>query len=1164
MGELTDDQPMIAAYGQYWRVAPDGAWKNILTDFNLYPDTYYDLSDYVSGPVEVSKSVALTTGDVPLTACSVRLLNDADRFNRRNASSPYIEGTVNHLRYARRVTVEWIGYGSDWQAGVSGGALDWRLLCSFAARQWNIERDEFSYAVVVGETLNRLSLSVDVPLLEVKSAQEILEDWVLEEPLREQLQEVAGDLTKYRLAVFAPEAHDRTSTSFQETVGRGTFGNAQAIFTDPAEEDPRVLYAGYFGVATDGTFLYTCHSMELWEGAQQRGMYVVKRSLAGASMGDIYSFYESDTSDIEAGDVLILGGYMWLHTGQQAVTNNVFKIDVSDWTVTASYSKKGGAGHYPVHAATDGTNLYVLYDGGSEGRVLYKIDPSDHSTTWSHTFVSADNDRIDYGVSGMVIIGSATLVVFTRSDADAQYYAVRYTLSDTPAYATWQETIPFETLLFPDQESVNNQYGWASVVKTNAGLLALTGPAIPTRISPAYTGTPLWVARSGGLSRIGRVKYYLQNGKIINKTDAYTHPDAEKGAANYALEEVWVDEEVQDNTGTYVGHVKTTDNYDINLLTGEIIFLTPPRYGSKIKANYDYKPSVQYFQADQVGRWAVARQLSEAASAIVYPTAHDRVSYRQRRAQEDTIFGAGGGETYELTGRNVIHPANTAYTFNTLQVANAEHNYFYVEGTHYTVSYSTIFGTYTITEVGTSLAGHVVITYLQGPSDDALIILDDDAVVRPPSILGSSEQWDFSEVRNQIVVQGRRRFPTDTPTTIIETYAVSPRRLNIDSRFSKVQRATPTSQYDWDGEQKLFVTDEDRDVSGGGFILSFSEPMIIGTTKWLLREPDTTHVEGISKTQAGGAAFVKVDWAVSFTEPGSVEETTGYDVIVSNKEYWRVCTASDESAAGWPGGEDYKSGSHVYVKKFRDGGAPSDDCIVYAFKTKDTSFYIDRTGTIREAEITDAANPSPSASPDKSVYIRIDPIDDRGGRLFREPGTYDSVIIPASLCLRIGAVRVGYDGVALDVYNHSSDENYVRITVIGYPIASLENIIVKCEDRIHHDGSLSSVEKLGLRPRGISNDYVQSVGLARTLDLLDWQKEEHSLVPATCKFTDELDLLDACLIQSTYGHFASASELWLVVAVTYSVQAGDAGASVVTLEVIDVPESPSAPAPASS
>lgn len=1194
IGESVDDHPMDAQYGQYWRIGPETQQVNSLTDFRLYPDDYFDISHYVAGPIEYVQSADLKTGDSPLATCNIRLLNTDDRFNRRNPNSPYIEGTVNYMRRPSRVTVEWIAQGADWELATLGGVADWRLLGTFNIRDIRISRDETAYAVLEGETLTQLSNTVDVPLQEVKTTQELMADWVMMQEHREALAEGADDAVKHRIAVLETGELDRTNTAFQEIIGRGDFGNCKPFYYDSSEVEPNpdqspILYCGFYGITTDGKFLYTCHSMEQPEGSEERGMYIVKRFMSGLPVDtkDIFLFYESDTTDIEEGDVCMVGTTMWLHTAQQNVTNNVFKIDWSNAdkpSVSASYAAKGSVGHMPVHATTDGTYLYVLYDGGTEGRTLYKCNAATYATIWSYQFTAGMNQTLDGttagrggGVSGITLIGTGTLLIFTYRIDDAgkdrKYMAVRYTLQDVPTYVT--EVVPvlnFITKMHPE-ETMNNTYGWASVVQTSAGLLAMTGGADGKRLhSPtgATPDSPLWDCRGGFIAKIATVRFFTQSGNIINNTDAYTDPLAQKDASNYDLEEIWSGGEFQDNTGTYSGTTKTTDDYEINLLTGEILFLTPPQFGATVRINYDFKACVQFFQADDLPRWQTIRDLAQVSNAIAYTTKQGRVAVKLRRGQEDHILTSAAAESIQLRGRNIIHPNNTAYDFNTLQVANGDHNYFYVEGTHYSITYTAATGIYTLTEVASSLDGHIVITYIQGPSDDALVLFDDDGQLNPPTVLGVPEKWSFADLYNNIVVESERSYPMDTPITYMETYAISPQQLNIDSPFSKVQRAEANAQYDWDGERKVFLTDEVENISDAGFVVEFTDPMIIGTTKWLLREPDTSHVEEKSIVQVGGPAFYrKITWDVAFLEPGSAEQTTNYEIMLNNYPYWRVCRKEDEDDAAWPGpGEYYKTGAYVYLKKFRDddGDNSSDNVTAYAYATKDTPFYIDKAGVIQESEITDAANPSRTASPDKSLYVRIGATDERGAHLFRQAGTYDSVIISGDYAVYVGAVRIGYEGITVDVNNYADIEHFLQVLVVGYPISGIERVKVKCEDMITLDGSLSSVDDKGERTMLLNNPFIQSMGLARTVGfaLLDWLKTEHSDVSLQDKFSDELSILEPCLIRAAYGNFDEEAELWLVGGITHSLVKGDSELSTTTYLLVDMDKSPSAPPAASS
>jgi hypothetical protein len=770
------------------------------------------------------------------------------------------------------------------------------------------------------------------------------------------------------------------------------------------------------------------------------------------------------------------------------------------------------------------------------------------------------------------------LVIFSRRLSDDgesnTYFGVEYTLSDTPTYVTEATTAPVEfiTKMHPD-DSMNNTYGWASVVQTSAGLLAMTGGGEGTTGGPSKADSDLWQCRGGVISRIATIKFFTQNGNIINDVNEYTSPKAHKDSANFPLEQVWVGGELQDNTGTYSGTTKTTDSYTINLQTGEILLIAMAQYGTEIRIDYDFKPGVQFFKADNVERWGAIRQLAQVSNAIAYTTRQGRVAVKLRRGQEDHILESGSGEMRQLRGRNIIHDSNSAYTFNTIQVANADHNYYYTEGTHYSIVYDSGTGIYTLAEIGTSFEGHIVVTYLQGPSDDSLILFDDDGQLNPPSMIGiPDENWRFDNLYNNIIIEGERSYPLDVPIVYRETYAISPQQLNIDARVSKIQKAEGNAQYDWDGDQKVFRSKEKENVSGSGFIVEFTDPLIIGTTKWVLREPDTSHVETLTRTEGGGAAFYKFTWPGSaFTEPGSAVETTNYDVLISNKDYWRECTKEDEGDSAWPAGppdQYYKTGSYVYLKKVSDdtGDGSSDACTAYAYATKDTSFYVDAAGVIQEAEISDATNPSPTASPDKSLYVRISPTDTRGAHLFRQAGTYDSVAISADYAVAVGAVRIGYDGVSVDVNNYAGIEHYLQVLVVGFPISGIERVRVKCEDRITLDGTLSSIDELGERTHTIRNNFIQSVGMARMIgySLLDWLKTEHSQVTVRDKFNDRLSLLEPCLVRAAYGNFDEETELWMVSEIHYSLVNGDSDMSSTTYLLVDMRESPSAPPAGSS
>jgi hypothetical protein len=1191
-GNVTSHVPIKGFYGQYLRFVSET--ENVLDVgvLQVFEGGYFDLTPYIVGPVTYSRRVDLVKAGSPLASASIVMENRNDIFNRRNPASTFIETGVNYLERPCLIQVDYLGCGADGEEGTdASGNTDWQLLCVYDMRRIQLSRggadSNDDKATIVGETLNSMASKVEIPLAEVTGVTELIRNHVTMADIRPELVPGDGSVSKYNIAILEDEEFERPATNYGEIIGRGTFGVADTLWFDSGEidddEGTPLLYAGYFGMAADSDVIYTAHSIENNDDQEySRGAVIVERYANTMPTGDVHWFFENDNADIDAGDMCIAGSTMWLHTCTFNVTKNVFKIDMTTWTLSSSYAKKGSAGHIPVHAvgSADGNSIYVLYEGGAEGRVLYKCSASDYSTTWSHTFVSADNDRIDYGRSGMVLIGSDTLLIFSKNPTTGLYSAKVYTLADSPAYATYSHSLPFDTERGIFHNPVmDNTYGDASTVLLSTGIIALIGPNKaynPDTGGGSHRTWRLWVYRTGAFTNLGRVRFYLQNGRVINDRPEYVHPDAEKDAVNYSLEEIMVSGEVLDNgldlesgsfSATYDDHIKTTGSYIINLKTAEILFTTPPRKGERVTANYDHMPNVQYYASDRAKRWETTRNLAQVTGGLVYTTQTGRIGFGLRHAVADHVFSSASAETFQLPHKNVIHSANTAYGQDTIKVSNAEFNIFYVQGTDFTVSYNSSLGTYTITEVGNALEGHIVFSYYTGPADDQLIVFDADGKVRPPNMFSPGDEYsDFADIYNQIVVKGEKSFPTNTPMTIVDTLAVSPKAMNADTGFSKVQEVVPSAAYVWDGDQNRFMYTSEAEQAASGYMVEFRDPFIIGTTEWRVRSPDTTQVETDSETRDGGAWWLKFTWGTSFTVTGSpAEGTTEYDAMVTNPLYWRVATPEDIDEildqGGVPGTDKYKTGSYIYIKKFRDGGPVSDNCTAYAYKLKDTYYHIDSAHRILEGRLEDDENPTPSASPDKKIRILVEPIDATGAHLFPIAGTYDGVSIADAYCMKIVALRFRYDGLSADMYNYSDQVRYIRFSVTGYPIAQIERVKITVEDRITQDASISAIEAKGERPLDISNPFVQSAATARLIGgmLLEWAKDFHSETPLTARFMPWLELLSPCLIASDYGNFDETSELWLIDGITHTVNAGESGASTTTVYPLDIPDNPSAP-----
>lgn len=1166
--------PLTTVYGRYFRVISVSEYLTGVSVFDLYEDTYFDLSDYVYGNIEISRSVDIVEASSPLTSCTVTFLNTEERFNRRNKNTPYIENDINYIDKPSRMTIEYIEYGPDWSVPTNDiGEPDYKLLCTFTTRNWSISRTEnTSIATVTGETLNRISTKVEVPVLEVATPADIMRNWVLTEKWRDSIQYDEGEYIRFPIAVLEDTTTNKVITAYNENVGQGNFGNPISLYSDegktsPNNESTGLLYDGFYGITSDGRFIYTSHEIERNEaGESDSGLLLVRRGLNCIPLGeyDMWYYYSDDIQDITAGDLCYLDGVIWLHTAQQGVTYNVYKIDATTMEVINKYPKKGGEGHYPIHAATDGTYLYVLYDGGVEGRTLYKINPTDYSTIWAHSFTNTEKTITNFPYSGMFTIGNSTIVILSKAFNDntretGAYYAVVFRVSDSPPRLLYVNSIKLNNDIYPNDSTLNNEMGYASVVVTNAGIIALTGPYRPSKVKKSYYNTPLWDARAGGFSTIGQVKYWLANGYIANNTPQYTHPDAVKDFANFPIEEIYIDGEKLDNgydddgnptSVSYNGHIKTTPDYQINLRTGEIMFLKPVVYRTNITANYDFKPSVSLFYTDSEARWELCRLLSQGSGAISYVTETERVKITTVKSMEDVVFKETNQEVV-LRGLNIIHPSNPRFTTNTVQVANAEHNYFYKETEDYEISYE--LGLYKMKNK--TITGHVVVSYFEAKNGEVPVCNSEKL---NNAILDISESWDFSECYTNVVVEGERRFASNTPVIISQSFVVSPRMYTVDSKFSMIVQVNSEEQYNWDEIKSEFDTNVTKDTAEAGVIIKFDEPMIIGTTEWEVIEPNTSHIEYKTAISYQPAEFVKITWDEPFLTPSGTHETTQYDVYIDNPSFWRVCTVDDVGSAGWnPEWTSHKTGSYVIIKKFRPGEG-SNSTHVYAYMVNSVFYHIDSTGRVVKGQMDYDNNPCPTTSPDKSIKVRIEPVSSNGSHLFPEPGIYDGVNIPEDMCLSISAVRLFSRGLSIDCYNFSeTKEQFLRVRVIGYPANGIQIVRTHFEDRFRSDDSIPSTIKLGERQLSVKNTFIQSRNIANYISttLLDWLKEPHSTIQMTLKFTPNINLLDCVTIDSSIGDF-SPNEIWLVTGIQHNINT-DEELSTTNITLISIPNSQS-------
>lgn len=330
------------------------------------------------------------------------------------------------------------------------------------------------------------------------------------------------------------------------------------------------------------------------------------------------------------------------------------------------------------------------------------------------------------------------------------------------------------------------------------------------------------------------------------------------------------------------------DDYNINLETGDVLLKHLFDKNNKLTASYDYKYAVPYAWFEDTSIWDAIQEVASAGDFVCYVDESGELVFKDRfrhyypvLSDYSTSLQSDGGwdtlpaDVYDLTdsaGANITNiipglefvlsfePDKTTGKFKTYKRRSYVTNgtaYISTVG-DYDINYDT--GEIAWSSSGDIKSGERVHIYFY--NRDYIYNFRYDS-----NIYNLQYSWGSDSLANRVTVKGERYFPSQSPISVREVYAVSPGDKVVNTGFSTIKQlevgtgATDLTQNQYDDYTRTW-----KAQSGTPIIdIEFRNKLIGDTTK---------------SREAGTAARIRVipcsapgDWEASATSAETIPDS---------------------------------------------------------------------------------------------------------------------------------------------------------------------------------------------------------------------------------------------------------------------------------------------------
>jgi hypothetical protein len=388
---------------------------------------------------------------------------------------------------------------------------------------------------------------------------------------------------------------------------------------------------------------------------------------------------------------------------------------------------------------------------------------------------------------------------------------------------------------------------------------------------------------------------------------------------------------------------------------------------------------------------------------------------------------------------------------------------------------------------------------------DLIEMLDDTEITE-------SEQYGDKSMILLAEVKGERRDVSNVPMTISKRFDILPgygdeQELNDEIAQSRNLGVNSIEEFDEKSNEYNEI-----DIADPKLAIEFSDPIIVGSTKYIVEYGNGNIGEGfqtdtyVPPSDHGVPLFYKI-----YITP---YENADYHIMFSQELYkgWRIATEEDRSDMDGntistltgnpytiPGDESIKDTTHFYVKrmnkKYSDNGLEW-----FTYLSEEKIYYMNEDGILVEDpnfSVESEYNPIDSLYIDRSVYVKLTPIDLIGSPLFIGhseaiyPG-YKTGLDPAitkNMATKVSKVKVSSDGVYVIYEQYAFEKKFMDILFIGYSLNKITNIkVTRRSDGYDHEDAKSIKIESSL----IQNYHVAQRKAAQIIDFWGFMRSIYS------------------------------------------------------------------------
>jgi len=464
-----------------------------------------------------------------------------------------------------------------------------------------------------------------------------------------------------------------------------------------------------------------------------------------------------------------------------------------------------------------------------------------------------------------------------------------------------------------------------------------------------------------------------------------------------------------------------------------------------------------------------------------------------------------------LDAVNMIDPTNKNITgdYNSLMfgsntalvVRNTDFTTTYTRNTHYTIS--NIGGEFTLNfPAGTgtlTINDNIVAQWLESKHD--LLSIIDSRYKNKTSLLTESSSFGDDTRYLRTTINGLVLMPSSISTGINRRFDMFPGMSKlIEATVQESKKIESVGMYKWDDQQNKFIAvDDDFSSESKNFVVEFSDPMLVGTTKYIVREgkwksTDTLNIGSKSGTSKDVPYFFRVTLSSALDLPYNIMIKPEHCVEwrVATDADWNDMTVSSNAYCDYPPTDptNIKTSTQFYLKHMNKRYG-FNTCDYVAYNVHDIVFFVDDNGTVIEDQSfnnNDQRNPISTSYSDKRIFVRLSPVDIYGNPLLRyhkyvsQTNGYSSEAYTGIMPWMSGNIqRADINNYGVNaIYNNYDmvNKKFLDIEVVGYILNNITNIMcdIKNPGYTHADAStititnefMQNIPQLELRTRTIN------------------------------------------------------------------------------------------------